>query len=51
MIEYKNIYFIGIGGIGMSAIARMLREQGATVSGSDASESDVTRGLQESGIH
>lgn len=50
MIEYNNIYFIGIGGVGMSAIARMLRSRGAVVSGSDASESLVTEGLQEEGI-
>ena len=50
MIEYDNIYFIGIGGVGMSAIARMLRSRGAVVSGSDASASLVTEGLQEENI-
>jgi len=34
----------------MSAIARMLKEQGAKISGSDMSESDVTRGLQNLGV-
>jgi UDP-N-acetylmuramate--alanine ligase len=50
MINYKNIYFIGIGGIGMSALVRMLKEQDIKVSGSDSSESDVTRGLQDIGV-
>jgi len=50
MIDYKNIYFIGIGGIGMSALARMFKGQGISVSGSDASESDVTKGLQDIGV-
>lgn len=34
----------------MSAIARMIKTQGAKISGSDMSESDVTRGLQELGV-
>ena len=32
MAEYKNIYFIGIGGIGMSAIARYYNAKGYSVS-------------------
>ena len=50
MIKYKNIYFIGIGGIGMSAIVRMIKTQGAVISGSDMFESDVTHGLQKLGV-
>lgn len=49
-IPYKNIYFIGIGGIGMSAVARMLKESGIEVSGSDVSSSEVTEGLKKEGI-
>jgi UDP-N-acetylmuramate--alanine ligase len=49
-MNYKNIYFIGIGGIGMSAIARMLKSQGVKVSGSDSSQSEVTDGLISEGI-
>ena len=45
----KNIYFIGIGGIGISAIARMLLAKGKTVSGSDASVSEITIALQKLG--
>lgn len=43
------IYFIGIGGIGISAIARMLLLQGKKVSGSDQSESPVTEELRKAG--
>lgn len=38
----KNIHFVGIGGIGMSAIAEILLNQGFSVSGSDMSRSDNT---------
>ncbi len=36
-----NIYFIGIGGIGMSALARYFRFQGKRVSGYDKTETDA----------
>jgi len=39
----QYVHFIGIGGIGVSAIARLFIEQGKTISGSDVVESDVTR--------
>jgi len=45
----KNIYFMGIGGIGISAIARMLLAQGKKVSGSDSSESEITMALKKLG--
>ena len=45
-----NVYFIGIGGVSMSGLARILADRGFTVSGSDRSESEVVKGLQESGI-
>ena len=44
------IYFIGIGGIGMSAIARYFHSKGVTVSGYDKTPSDLTRELEASGI-
>jgi UDP-N-acetylmuramate--alanine ligase len=47
--EAKSIYFIGIGGIGISAIARMLIANGKKVFGSDSTESEVTRGLEKIG--
>ncbi|MFZ1074953.1 MAG: Mur ligase domain-containing protein [Minisyncoccia bacterium] len=47
----KKIHFIGIGGIGMSALAQMLAEQGVQVSGSDREESPVSELLESKGIH
>jgi len=47
--EAKIVHFIGIGGIGISAIARMLLSEGKTVSGSDASESEITVALRKLG--
>jgi len=46
----KKVYFIGIGGIGMSAIARMLIGEGKTVLGSDRASSLVTEGLEKLGV-
>ena len=45
----RHIHFVGIGGMGMSAIATVLLQLGHTVSGSDIALSDVTRGLQDAG--
>ena len=46
----KKIHFIGIGGIGMSAIAEMLDDLGISVQGSDAKESSNTLRVRKSGI-
>ncbi len=46
----KNIYFIGIGGIGMSALARYFRLQGKGVAGYDKTETPLTKALTEEGI-
>jgi UDP-N-acetylmuramate--alanine ligase len=43
------IHFVGIGGIGMSAIARLLLAKGRAVSGSDQAESPITQELSELG--
>jgi UDP-N-acetylmuramate--alanine ligase len=43
------IHLLGIGGIGMSALARLLLSRGVTVSGSDKSESEITRDLTKLG--
>ncbi len=43
------VHFIGIGGVGMSALARIMIERGFEVSGSDIRESYVTKGLVEAG--
>ena len=47
---YKNIYFIGIGGIGMSAIARYYNAKGFKVSGYDKTPSPLTEELENEGI-
>ncbi|MFA6077848.1 MAG: UDP-N-acetylmuramate--L-alanine ligase [Candidatus Paceibacterota bacterium] len=47
--KYNNIHFIGIGGIGVSAIARMMILEGKKVSGSDVKESEITKELALSG--
>lgn len=49
-MNYKHIYFIGIGGIGMSAIARYYRFKGLDVSGYDRTPSDLTAQLVREGI-
>jgi UDP-N-acetylmuramate--alanine ligase len=46
----KNIHFVGIGGIGMSGIAEILRNRGLTVSGCDLRRSAATDLLGERGI-
>ncbi len=46
----KNVYFIGIGGIGMSAIARYYNYKGYAVSGYDRTPSDLTHALEAEGI-
>ena len=46
----KNIYFIGIGGIGMSAIARYYNFKGLKVSGYDKTPSELTHALEAEGI-
>lgn len=53
MVELKNIksvYFIGIGGIGMSALARYFHFHGRTVSGYDKTETPLTQQLVSEGI-
>jgi UDP-N-acetylmuramate--alanine ligase len=46
----KHVYLVGIGGCGMSGLARLLRARGAHVSGSDQSRSDVTEALERDRI-
>ncbi len=45
-----KIHFIGIGGIGVSSLARYFLTKGNDVSGSDVAESELIRSLQEEGI-
>lgn len=46
---YKKIHFIGIGGIGVSAVARIMLEFGKQVSGSDVVDSEIIKNLQQLG--
>ncbi len=46
-----HVHFIGIGGSGLSAIARLLLESGYTVSGSDRALSPLAQELLEAGVH
>jgi len=50
MIENKNIYLVGIGGISMSGIAQLLKQAGNQVSGSDLIVSEQTKKLAGLGI-
>lgn len=54
MIKLKHIeyfYFVGIGGIGMSALARYFAAAGKKVSGYDKTPSDITNALEAEGIN
>lgn len=50
MKKYSNIYLLGIGGIGMSALARWYRHAGFSVSGYDRTPSRITEALENEGI-
>lgn len=46
----KRVYFVGIGGIGMSALARFFRSQGTVVNGYDRTETALTKQLVAEGM-
>jgi UDP-N-acetylmuramate--alanine ligase len=48
--DISSVYFVGIGGIGMSAIARYFHAKGVTVSGYDKTETPLTQALVKEGI-
>lgn len=48
--QIKKIYMIGIGGIGISGLAKILHLQGNQVSGSDLAETEITEELRAMGI-
>ena len=48
--KVSSVYFIGIGGIGMSALARYFHSKGAKVSGYDRTASSLTKELEEAGM-
>src|SRR3989344_5342160 len=47
----KKVHFVGIGGIGVSAVARMMLQEGKEVSGSDREETRIVTELKEKGAH
>ncbi len=47
--ELKKVHFIGIGGIGLSAIARFLKKEGFIITGSDIKHSPTTKELEDEG--
>ncbi len=47
----SNVYFIGIGGIGMSALAKYYLSKDATVSGYDKTITPLTKQMESEGIH
>lgn len=49
--QYKKVYFLGIGGIGMSALARYFNHLGMAVSGYDKTITPLTQRLSEEGIN
>src|SRR6056297_1709840 len=46
----KNVFFLGIGGIGMSALARFFKQEGKFVAGYDKTPSPLTKQLEDEGI-
>lgn len=48
--KFHTVHFVGIGGIGMSALAQMLLSEGVKVTGSDREASPVTKLLESKGI-
>lgn len=48
--KFSNIYFVGIGGIGMSAIARYFKASGFNVAGYDRTRTEVCTNLEKEGI-
>lgn len=48
--QIQNIYFIGIGGIGMSALARYFKNLGKNVAGYDRHPTPITKALEEMGV-
>lgn len=50
MFNDKKIHMIGIGGVSMSGIAYLVKDLGATITGSDITKSDITEELNKNGI-
>ena len=50
MKDYKSIYFVGAGGIGMAALERYFLSKGKRVAGYDRTPSELTGALQQEGV-
>ena len=48
--NYHNVFFVGIGGIGMSALARWFKKEGLSVQGYDKTETSLTKQLLKESI-
>lgn len=48
--KYKKVFFVGIGGIGVSALAKLFKRRGVKVFGSDKYSSEITEELKKRGI-
>ena len=46
----KSIYFVGIGGISMSSLAKLMKSEGKIVCGTDDNKSSITQNLKDFGI-
>ena len=51
MKDFDSLYFVGAGGIGMAALERYFLAQGKRVAGYDRTPSDLTRELEQEGVH
>jgi UDP-N-acetylmuramate--alanine ligase len=49
-VAKPSVHIVGVGGAGMSGVARFLHEEGWSVSGSDANDSSVLRELEDAGV-
>ena len=48
--DFKSIYFVGAGGIGMAALERYFLDNGKQVAGYDRTATDLTRALEKEGV-
>jgi len=51
MKDFDSLYFVGAGGIGMAALERYFLAQGKRIAGYDRTPSELTRALEDEGIH
>ncbi len=51
MKDFESLYFVGAGGIGMAALERYFLAKGKRVAGYDRTPSDLTRALEQEGVH